>query len=424
MYQQQTLQNGLRILMVPVRSFQSVSAGIFVGVGSRYESETEAGISHFIEHMLFKGTTTRPTAKLISEAIEGIGGYHNAYTDYETTVYYAKVAASHAKTAVNVLADLVSQPLFEPKEIEKERQVIGEEINMMYDSPDDWVEVLIDQVLWPDHPLGRSIAGTHQSLANLNRDALLTYYRRSYHPQNSLVVIAGAFEPDEMIGEVERVLGDWASAERPAFQAAPPRQAEPRWHVEDRASEQGHFCLALPGLARTHPDRYALSVLNTILGEGMSSRLFLNIREERGLAYAVDSSLTMLQDTGCLVIYAGVDPDRAPEALQAILDELHRLVDEPVPAQELHKAKEFLKGRLVLSLENSFSWANWVAYQALFFDTIKTPEAVLAAYDAVTAADIQTVAQNIIRPAAYNLAAVGPFGSGEALEQLILKTAV
>jgi predicted Zn-dependent peptidase len=424
MYQQQTLQNGLRILMVPVHSFQSVSAGIFVGVGSRYESETEAGISHFIEHMLFKGTTTRPTSKLISEAIEGIGGYNNAYTDYETTVYYAKVAASHARTAVGVLADLVRQPLFEPKEIEKERQVIGEEINMMYDSPDDWVEVLIDQVFWPDHPLGHSIAGTHQSLANLNRDTLLAYYRRSYHPENILVAIAGTFDPDEVMSEVESVLGDWGSAGRPTFQAAPPRQTEPRWYVEDRSIEQGHLCLALPGLARTHPDRYALSVLNTILGEGMSSRLFLNIREDRGLAYAVDSSLTMLQDAGCLVIYAGVDPERAPEALQAILDELHRLVDEPVPAQELHKAKEFLKGRLVLSLENSFSWANWVAYQSLFFDTIKTPAEVLSAYDAVTAADIHSVAQSILRPAAYNLAAIGPFGPGEALGQLIRKTPV
>lgn len=419
MYQEHILENGLKILLVPRRSFQSFSAGIFVRLGSRYESQTEAGLSHFIEHMLFKGTAARPSARLIAEAIEGVGGYSNAYTDYETTVYYAKVAASQAGTALNVLTDLVRNPLFDPKEIEKERLVIGEEINMVYDSPDDWVEILIDQLLWPNHPLGHSVAGTHQSLAGLNREALVAFYKKGYHPQNMVVAVAGAFEPTEVVAEIAARLGEWQPAERPAFEAAPPPQTEARWHVEDRPIEQGHLCLALPGLPRTHPDRYALSVLNTILGEGMSSRLFLAIREEKGLAYAVDSSLTMLHDTGCLVIYAGVDPRRAPQALQAILDELHRLANEAVPVQELDKAKEYLKGRLVLGLEDSFSWANWVAYQALLMDTIKTPEEVLQAYDRVTAADIQAIAQKIIRPEAYSLAAVGPFGQGKRLGQMI-----
>jgi predicted Zn-dependent peptidase len=214
-------------------------------------------------------------------------------------------------------------------------------------------------------------------------------------------------------------LGDWRPAAAPEFEAAPGLQPEARWRIEDRPTEQGHLCLALPGLPRTHPDRYVLGVLNTILGEGMSSRLFLTIREELGLAYAVDSSLTMLQDTGTLVIYAGVDSARAAQALQAILNELDHLAAEPVPAEELHKAKEYIKGRLVLGLENSFSWATWVAYQALFQETVKTPAQVLQAYDAVTAVEVQALARQIVNPAGYNLAAVGPFGPGDALVKLV-----
>jgi predicted Zn-dependent peptidase len=419
MYQEHILDNGLRMLMVPVDSFQSVSVGIFVGVGSRYESEVESGMSHFIEHMLFKGTSHRPTAQLIAEAIEGVGGISNAYTAQELTVYYAKVAASQAGTALNFLADLVRNPLFELREFEKEQLVIGEEINMIYDVPDSWINVLIDQVIWPNHPLGQSVAGTHQSLAGISHASLTAFFKKSYHPKNMLIAIGGAFEPKEVVAEINSLLGDWQPATTPTFEKAPAPQTKARYYIEDRAVEQGHLCLALPGLSRLDPERYALGVLNTILGDGMSSRLFLKIREDKGLAYAVDSGLSFLQDTGLMVIYAGVDSQRAPETLQVILEELERLRNETVPAKELHKAKEYLKGRLVLGLEDSYSRAAWVAYQALFMDTIKSPEAVLAAYDAVTAADVQAMAHRIINPSAYNLAAVGPFGQGEKLVQLI-----
>jgi predicted Zn-dependent peptidase len=418
-YQEHILENGLRIFLVPVPSFQSISMGIFVRVGSRYEQAAEAGVSHFIEHMLFKGTIMRPSAKIIAETIEGVGGVSNAYTSQEATVYYAKAAAVQASTVINVLADMVKQPLFDPAEFEKERYVIGEELNMIYDSPDSWASVLLDQVMWPDHPLGQNIVGTPTSLSNLSRDSLASFFKASYHPQNALVAISGAFEPENVIAELTSLLADWEPAPVPQFDSAPPAQTQARWHVEDRPIEQGHLCLALPGLSRQDPDRYALSVLNAILGEGMSSRLFLNIREDKGLAYAVDSSLNLLQDTGSLVVYAGVDPGRAPEALQAVLSELERLRIESVPLAELHKAKEYLKGRLVLGLEDSFSRAAWVAYQALFMDDLKTPQEVLQAYDAVTAADVLAVAQKVINPAAYNLAVVGPFGQGEALGRLI-----
>ncbi len=421
MYQEHTLDNGLRIMMVPVNSFQSVSIGIFVRIGARYEDEAESGMAHFIEHMLFKGTTHRPSAKLIAEAIEGVGGVSNAYTGQETTVYYAKVAASQVNTAINFLADLVKNPLFDPAEFEKERRVIGEEINMVYDIPDSWINILIDEVIWPHHPLGQSIAGTHQSLANISRQSLISFFRQSYHPKNLLITVGGAFEPEEVVAEFTSLLGDWDAASIPTFKSAPKPQSEVRYHIENRSIEQGHLCLALPGFSRVHPDRYALSVLNTILGDGMSSRLFLKIREEKGLAYAVDSGLTFLQDTGAFVVYAGVDPRRAVETLQAILDELERLRSEPIPAEELHKAKEYLKGRLVLGLEDSYSRAAWVASQALLMDTIKSPEEVLAAYDAISKADVEAVAKKVINPSAYSLAVIGPFGDGKDLTKLIAR---
>lgn len=419
MHQEYTLENGLNILMLPVRSFQSVSVGIFVKVGSRYERADQAGISHFIEHMLFKGTPRRPSAKLIAEAIEGIGGLSNAYTSQEMTVYYAKVAANQAHTAIDVLTDMIRHPLFEADQVEKERQVIGEEINMTYDDPDSWVNILLDEVIWPNHPLGQDVAGSHESLAKIKRTGLHDFYQASYHPQNLLVAVGGAFEAEEMVTQIAEQLGEWEPGQPPAFVSAPPVQTKARWLVEDRPIEQGHLCLALPGLTRTHPDRYALSVMNAVLGEGMSSRLFLNIREDRGLAYAVESGLNLLQDTGSWVIYAGVDPERGPEALAAILAELERLRDEPIPAEELHKAKEYLKGRLVLGLEDSFSQISWVASQKLLMDQIKLPAEVLQAYDAVTAADVQIIAQKLIVPTAYSLAAVGPFGAGDALARLL-----
>jgi predicted Zn-dependent peptidase len=419
MYQEQTLENGLKILMVPMAHVQSVSMGIFVRVGSRFEPKSKAGISHFIEHMLFKGTTRRPTAKQIAETIEGIGGISDAYTNQETTVYYARVAASHASVALDFLADLVRNPLFEPAEIEKERQVIGEEIDMIYDTPDDWVEVLLDQVLWPNHPLGQNIAGTHESLASIDQEALVSFFQKSYHPRNLVIAVAGAFEPEKVTLELASHLGDWQPGPVPKFKPAPAAPAEPRCYIETRSIEQGHLALALPGLARNHPERYALSILNTLLGDGMSSRLFLKVREDKGLAYAVESGLNLLQDTGCLMIYAGVDPERAPEALQVILDELARLRDEPIPPEELRKAKEYVKGRLVLGLEDSYSQASWVAHQELFMDTVKSPGEVLAAYDAVTLSEVRAVAEKIIDPASYSLAAVGPFTQAEALAKWV-----
>lgn len=419
MLHETVLENGLRILTFTMSQTRAVSMSLFVGVGARYESDALAGVSHFIEHMVFKGTSRRPTARHISEAIEGIGGYSNAYTDQETTAYWAKVAAPHFAEAADVLIDMLRCSRFEPTEIEKERRIIVEEINMSMDMPDQWVGILLGQVVWPDHPLGRDVAGTRESVVAITREQLLEYLEGHYLPGRTVVSVAGNVTHQEAVDTIAERLADWPSASANGYLPAPDGLSSPRWLVEDRPTEQGHLCLAVPGLPRKHPDRFALGLLNTLLGEGMSSRLFLEVREAQGLAYAVDSSLSMLEETGLLVVYTGVDPERAPQAIRSVLVELDRLRQEPVPGAELSKAREYIKGRLVLGLEDSGAVSAWYGRQALLLDEMLAPDDVLNAYDAVTAEDVQRIAQSLFVDEQLYLAAVGPFGGGEELGALL-----
>lgn len=419
MLHETVLENGLRILTFTMTQTRAVSVSLFVGAGARYEPDALAGVSHFIEHMLFKGTSRRPTARHISEAIEGIGGYSNAYTDQETTTYWAKVAAPHFAEAADVLIDMLRCSRFEPTEIEKERRIIVEEINMSMDMPDQWVGILLGQVVWPDHPLGRDVAGTRESVVAITREQLLEYLEGHYLPGRTVVSVAGNVTHQEAVEMIVERLADWPSASANGYLSAPDGLPSPRWLVEDRPTEQGHLCLAVPGLPRKHPDRFALGLLNTVLGEGMSSRLFLEVREAQGLAYAVDSSLSMLEETGLLVVYTGVDPERAPQAIRSVLVELDRLRQEPVPEAELSKAREYIKGRLVLGLEDSGAVSAWYGRQALLLDKMLAPDDVLNAYDAVTAEDVQRIAQSLFVDEQLYLAAVGPFGDGEELGALL-----
>jgi predicted Zn-dependent peptidase len=419
MLEETRLENGRRIVTYTMPQTRAASIGLFVGVGSRYESDKMGGASHFIEHMLFKGTSRRPTARQIAEAIEGIGGYSNAYTDQETTTYWAKVAAPHFADAADVLTDMFRGSVFDPGEIEKERRVIIEEINMTMDVPDQWVGILLGQVVWPDHPLGRDVAGTRQTVHGITRSQLLDFVDHYYLPKRTVVSVAGNVTHQEVLRVIGEQLADWPSGPAISCLPAPNGVTSPRWAVEHRSTEQGHLCLAVPGLPRSHPDRFALGLLNTILGEGMSSRLFLEVREAQGLAYAVDSSLTLLDETGLLIVYTGVDPDRAPLAVRAVLAELDRLRQEPVPQAELEKAREYVKGRLVLGLEDSGAVSGWYGRQVLLLDKTLTPDEVLAEYDKVTAEDIQRLAQSLFTGDQLYLVAVGPFGNGDKLGALL-----
>ena len=419
MIDQTSLENGVRILTATMPQTLAVSVSLFVGVGSRYEPDELGGASHFIEHMLFKGTERRPTARHIAEAIEGIGGYSNAYTDQDSTAYWAKVAAPHFVEAADVLTDMLRHSTFDPLEVEKERRVIVEEINMTMDAPDQWVGILLGRAIWPDHPLGRDIAGTRETVAGLRRDQLLDHVAHHYLPGRTVVSVAGNITHQEVVDTMAERLAVWPPAPARTYLPAPDGPASLRCLVEDRPTEQGHLCLAVPGLPRAHPDRFGLALLNAVLGEGMSSRLFLEVREAQGLAYAVDSSLSALDDAGLLVVYAGVNPEQAPRATRSILAELDRLRREPVLEAELNKAREYVKGRLVLSLEDSGAVSGWYGRQALLLDQTLTPDDVLAAYDAVTAADIQRLARTLFTDEGLCLAAVGPFGDGAELQSAL-----
>jgi len=419
MYQKTVLDNGLRILTSAMPHTRSVSIGLFIGVGSRYELDEQSGVSHFIEHMLFKGTAKRPTAREIAVAIEGIGGVFNAGTGLEASLYWAKVAQPHLDIAIDVLMDMLRHSKFDPVEIDRERRVIIEEINLTHDTPDSLVHLLINELVWPNHPLGRDVAGTKESLSALDREDLLAYLKRHYQPSNTVVSVAGNVEHEAVVGKIAAFLGDWATGEAASYRPAEDNQAEPRLRIHHRETEQAHLCLSVPGIPRDHPDRFKLRLLNTVLGEGMSSRLFTEIREKRGLAYSIYSYVGGMHDTGAVGVHAGVDPKRIEDAIEAILAEWDRLRQESVAADELAKAREFVKGRLLLQMEDSFSVAAWFGRQEVLSPEVLTVDEVMEALDAVTAADIQRVAQGLFLGERLNLAVVGPFEGEEGFRELL-----
>jgi len=419
MYHKTVLENGLRILTSPMPHTRSVSIVFSVGVGSRYETDEQGGASKFILNVLFKGTEKRPTAKDIAIAIEGIGGVFDASTSREVTMYWVKVAQPHLDLATDVLVDMLLRARFDPEEIEKERRVIFEEINMIFDAPDDWVHVLINQLIWPDHPLGRDILGTKESVGALDRETLLAHLERHYGPANCVVSLAGGIEHEEVVEKLSDYLGDWARREPSQHQPARDDQAQARLHVHYRDIEQAHLCLSVPALPRGHPDRFKLRVLNTVLGEGMSSRLFLEIRQRRALAYSVNSYVAALKDTGAAGIYAAVDPTRVRPAIRAMLGEWDRLRQEKVSDNELTKAQEFLKGRLMLQMEDTHSAAAWFGQQEILGPDVLTLDEAIANIEAVTAEDIQRLAWKLFLQEKLNLAVVGPFKDEKGFRELL-----
>jgi len=419
LYQKTILDNGLRVVTATMPHTRSASICIFIGVGSRYETEQEAGVSHFIEHLLFRGTHKRPTAREISEAIEGVGGILNGGTDREATIYWCKVAQHHFPLALDVLADMLLHPRFEPQDIEKERQIIIEEINMGYDSPAQRVNLLIDELLWPSHPLGRDIAGSKQSVSAITRNTILDYMSLQYLPGKTVVSVAGNIEHKETVTAVRQAIGGWSSREKHPIYTPYKEQPSQRLCVEVRDIEQAHLCLALPGLSLFHPKRFTLDLLNVILGEGMSSRLFGEIRDRLGLAYSIGSSVEHLADTGSITIYAGVEPKNLPVTIRVIMEQLSLLKEATVSESELAKARELSKGRLLLRMEDSRNVVGWMGGQEILTGRILSVNQVLSIVDAITADEIRKIAQELIVTSQLRLAVVGPVAKDEPLEKLL-----
>ncbi|MBI4311827.1 MAG: insulinase family protein [Chloroflexi bacterium] len=418
-YQQTVLSNGLRVLSCEMPHTRSVSIDIFAGIGSRYEEDKEAGVSHFLEHMLFKGTTRRPSGADISGAIEQIGGMMNAGTDRETTSFWCKVASPHFGRALDVLMDIIRNPLMSQEDVDKERGVIQEELNMTNDYPSYRVDLLTDEMLWPDQPMGRDVGGTRETVDGITRQMILDWFQRHYVASNMVVSVAGNVSHGEVVETVATLAGDMPSGSLPVYRiAAHDNGQHPRVRLESRKTEQAHLSLCLPGLATRHPDRYALDLMNGVLGDGMSSRLFVEMRETRGLAYEVHSSLTHFRDTGSIVVYCGVEPKKAKEAVETVLGELQRIKDG-VPDEELSKAKEFAKGRLLLRMEDTRAVAGWAGAQEILYGEVLSVDEVVERVEAISTEDVLRAARDYLVSEQLRLAVVGPYRSDRQFQALL-----
>lgn len=407
--QQETiLANGLQVLTCAMPHAYSVGVGFYVSVGSRYEDDALAGAAHFIEHMLFKGSRRYPSPQAIAAIIEGHGGLFNASTGRESTVLWVKMQQAHLGLTLDVLSDMLRASLMPADEMEKERRVILEEISSSLDVPEELVSLIAHEITWPGHPLGRDVAGTPESISQLTLPGLQSFMASHYAPQNIVLSMAGDVQHEQVVELAVGLLGDWQPTPPTGYNPAPPDGVDPVVSLTRRSIEQTHLTLHLPGMSRDDPDRYVLGLLNVILGEGMSSRLFLEIRERLGLAYAVDSYLSFLADTGLLGIYAAVAPEQAGPALEAVLAQLRRLREEAVEVETLQIAKEAAKGRLLLGMEDTLSVASWFGRQKVLGGPVLAVEEVLAHLDVVAAGDIQRVAQRLFTSRGARLAMVGP----------------
>ena len=417
-YERSVLGNGLRVLSSTMAHTRSLSIGIFVGAGSRYEEEPHAGVSHFLEHMLFKGTERRPEAQMISGAIEGVGGMLNASTGREVTVYWAKVARDHFSLALDLLTDMALHSTMAALEVERERLVLLEELATINDQPDARADLLIEEALWPDQPMGRDVGGTKESVRAITREALVDYHARQYVPNNAVICVAGNITHQEVVEVVGATLGAWQPGTPLEWYHAQSSDNGVQVALEHRRTDQAHLCLAFPGVSATDPQRYALDLLNTVLGEGMSSRLFVEVRERQGLAYEVQSAVSHYRDCGAVVVYCGVDPTRAEAAVTAILHELEGLHDG-ITEEERSKVVEFVNGRLLLQMEDTRAVMGWLGAQEILHEKILTPDEVVELARGTTLEQVQEAAHAFLTPAAYKLAVVGPYRSKARFHRLL-----
>lgn len=415
LYRRAVLPNGLVVVTEPMANVRTVSLGVWVDAGSRYEDPRTMGVSHFIEHALFKGTTSR-TALAIAQEMDALGGHLNAFTDREHTCFYLRVLSDHLDAALGVLADMVLHPALEPAAMDRERQVILEEIASYEDAPDDLVHDVFAAALWPGHPLGWPVAGSAASVGGLGPSELRAFMEARYRPGVSLVAAAGQLDHDEVVGRVGRALGAWNGAARPAALTVPAARRAAAFRTKD--VEQVHLCLGAPGLPQNHPDRYVMAVLETALGGGMSSRLFQEIREERGLAYSISAYHAAYRDTGAFVVYAGTSPGTCVDVVRLtvrILAEARR----GLPLDDVARAKESLKGGLMLDLETPGSRMSKLARSEQYFGRQFTLDEILAAVDGVTEMDVRRVAGTVLDPAVFTFAAVGPFDQYQELTKAL-----
>jgi len=418
-WQISALANGMRVVTTPVPTAQSASVNLFVGIGSRGEDRRTNGLSHYMEHMLFKGTERRPDAILIAEAIEGAGGVLNAYTSKELTCYWNQVPFDKLALAMDVLADMYRHSVLAQAEIDRERTVVQQEIRRSFDQPGAWASELLSRATFGDQPIGWPIAGSIETVEAMHHDDFVRHVETYYVPSNTVLSVAGNTTHDEVLGLAEALFGDMPDSPAPAPTPAVHEFDVDRVVVETREIAQCNMGIALHALPRRDPDRYALQVLNTILGRGMSSRLFKEVRERRGLAYSVGSGAARYNDIGVMTVSAGVTLDHLEEATTVIRDELFKMSDQPASEEEATKARDFSIGNFRLGLESTMALAQRAGEALLMTGEIEPVEDAVDAIRAVTPDDVQRVAQRLFRPGGFAMAVVGPGGDADRLREIL-----
>jgi len=403
--QQTKLDNGLRIVSHFMPARNSVSLGLWVGVGGRYEKEEESGISHFIEHIVFKGTKKR-TCTQIKQAIEGVGGNLNAFTGEEFTTFLTKIPYKYLRRGLDVLSDMVLEPLLKEEDIQREKIVVCEEIKMYLDLPMHYVHFLLSQLLWPNHPLGRFLAGSIESVQKIDKEKILQYHKRHYFPQNIVIAAAGNIEHKDIVEQCQEVFSNLQNKDKESFLPAPDEQKKSQFNFFSKQTAQSHLCLGFPSFPRSHPQRYVLKILDIILGANMSSRLYQEVREKRGLAYEIGSQTQEFQDSGLFSISAGVENKNLEETLKVIKDELERIKEE-VEEEEIERAKEFFRGQLLLGLESTNNYMLAIGEELSSLDRLFSPEEILKQIDRINSRDLKEVSRQIFKREKLNLAVIG-----------------
>ncbi len=418
MFKKTILKNGLRLITAPMPASQTVTVLVLFAAGSKYETKEISGLSHFLEHMFFKGTKKRPDTTAIAEVLDRVGGRYNAFTSKEFTGYWAKVANDHLDLALDWVSDILLNSKFDGAEIAKERGVIIEEINMYMDTPMVYVENLWEQLLYGDQPAGWDVIGTKEIISKVTRAQFLDYFKTHYKTENALVCVGGAID-GAVSQKVQKYFGRLAKGEETKKLAVREKQAKPEALIFNKATDQTHLCLGVRAYDIFHKDRIALLVLANILGGMMSSRLWISVREKKGLAYYVRASVENYTDSGYLVAQTSVSNNRVDEAITAILKEYQTIRDQKISLAQIQKVKDNIKGAMRISLETSDELASWLAMQEILKKEILTPEEVFVKVDAVSASDLARVAHDIFQPQKLNLALIGPFKEKEKFERLL-----
>jgi len=419
MFKKTTLKNGLRIITVPQKNTQAVTTLVLVGTGSKYEKKENNGISHFLEHMFFKGTKKRPSLIAVAESLDKVGGIYNAFTGTEYTGYFAKVEVSQFDLALDWVSDIFLNSTLPEKEIKKEKGVIIEEINMLYDNPMTYIQTLWSKLLYGDQPAGWDVAGTKENVVKMNRQKLLDYKNKQYMAKNTIVCIAGKIDEGASIKKVKKYFSKIGKTAPIKKQKVFEKQLEPKTLLHYKKTDQTHLCLGVRGYNLFHPLRYSFEILETILGGMMSSRLFIEVREKLGMAYYIKTDVETNPDTGYLVTRAGVSNENVEKAILAILKEYKKISQRKISSLELKKAKDNIKGKLALLLETSDAFASFCAGQELLEKKILTPQEIFAKIDKITSNDILRVAKDIFKPEKLNLALIGPHRDKRKFQKLL-----